>query len=94
MYFLTPFNFDCILLKEKCTTDIYRCLNNNEIIPSSINKWNTVLATYLSNNNYLRDGFKICFKINCSVVTIINVVTSDECSFCKEDSEKYMYLYW
>ena len=63
MYFLTPFYFDYILLKEKCSTDIYRCLNNNEIIPSSINKWNTVLATYLSNNNYLRDGFKICFKI-------------------------------
>ena len=55
--FFVPFYFDFILLKEKCTKDIYRCLNNIEVIPTSINKWNTVLSTYLSNNICVTDIF-------------------------------------
>ena len=50
MYFFCPFYFDYIVLKGKYTKDIYRCLNSNEIIPASINKWNIVLSTFLSNN--------------------------------------------
>ena len=60
--FFVPFYFDFILLKEKCTKDIYRCLNSIETIPTSINKWNTVLYTYLSNNICITDSFKVCFK--------------------------------
>ena len=60
--FFVPFYFDFILLKEKCTKDIYRCLNNIEVIPTSINKWNTVLSTYLSNNICVTYIFKVCFK--------------------------------
>ena len=61
MYFFVPFYLDFILLKEKCTKDIYRCLNNIEVIPTSINKWNTVLSTYLSNKICLTYIFKLKF---------------------------------
>ena len=87
MYFFVPFYFDIILLKEKCTKDIYRCLNSIEVIPTSINKWDTVLSTYLSNNICVTDiflkfaskqpqfqlysGYKIEFYIEFYQLTII-----------------------
>ena len=85
--FFVPFYFDIILLKEKCTKDIYRCLNSIEVIPTSINKWDTVLSTYLSNNICVTDiflkfaskqpqfqlysGYKIEFYIEFYQLTII-----------------------
>ena len=73
--FFVPFYFDFILLKEKCTKDIYRCLNNIEVIPTSINKWNTVLSTYLSNNTCVTDIFKVCFKTTSDSVMLTPVFT-------------------
>ena len=100
-------------MKEKCTKDIYRCLNNIEVIPTSINKWNTVLSTYLSNYICVTDVFKVCFKTTSDSVIQwlqyrilhrilpvnyylkkINVMTSDKCSFCKEDTETIQHVFF
>ena len=36
----------------------WACLNSNEILPTSINKWNVVLFTYLTNNICVTDVLK------------------------------------
>ena len=50
-------------MKEKCTQNIYRCLNNDETVATPVNSRSTVLSTYLSKNICVTDVFKICFKI-------------------------------
>ena len=101
MYFFVSLYFDYILLKEKCTKDIYRCLNSNVITHTSINKWNTVLSTYLSNNICVTDVFNVCLKKILNIILPVNfypkknnVVTSDECSSCKEDSETIQHVFF
>lgn len=58
-----PFYFENILLNEKCTKVIYNCINKNNIVPTSIYKWNEELSPHGLENICIQDVFKICFKI-------------------------------
>lgn len=58
-----PFYFENILLNEKCTKVIYNCINKNNIVPTSIYKWNEELSPHGLDNTCIEDVLKICFKI-------------------------------
>lgn len=58
-----PFYFENILLNEKCTKVIYNCINKNNIVPTSVYKWNEELSPHGLNSICIQDVFKVCFKI-------------------------------
>lgn len=57
-----PFYFEYVLLFEKCSKILYNLINSKDIIPSSIQKWNTELSMQLEINVSVKEFFKVCFK--------------------------------
>ncbi|XP_055995578.1 uncharacterized protein LOC130046786 [Ostrea edulis] len=57
-----PFYFEFILLNDKCSKVLYDMINSNDLIPKSIQKWNTELSVHLEGNVSVKELFKACFK--------------------------------
>ena len=58
-----PIFFQGVLPFEKCTRNIYKLLNDKEVVPTAIEKWNIELTQYGVDNISIQDVFKVCFKI-------------------------------
>ena len=57
-----PIFFQGVIPFEKCTRNIYKLLNDKEVVPTAIEKWNIELAQYGVDNVSIKDVFKVCFK--------------------------------
>ena len=60
----TYFFFQGILPFEKCTRNMYKLFNDEEVlhVPTAIEKWNIELTQYWVDNISIKDVFKVCFK--------------------------------
>ena len=57
-----PIFFQGVILFEKCTRNIYKLLNDKEVVPTAIEKWNIELSQNGVDNVTIQDVFKVCFK--------------------------------
>ena len=56
-----PLLYKPLILHSKCTKPVYKLLNVNHVIPTSVCKWNLELAPY-SIEICIKDVFIVCFK--------------------------------
>ena len=57
-----PVFFKPVLLHEKVSKIIYNVLNEKEVIPTSMGKWEAELSPYGVDDISVQEVFKICFK--------------------------------
>ena len=102
-----PFYYEPILLYEKSTKIIYRLSNESYTDPNSISRWNSELSPHRIQELLVKDVFKVCFKITTDstaqwlqyrilpvnyYLKKINLVSSDSCTFCKQDVETIQHI--
>ena len=56
-----PLYYKPLILHTKCTQSVYKQLNVNHVIPSSVHKWNLELVPY-GIEICVKDVFTVCFK--------------------------------